>query len=128
VSHRTRDHNVEADAVANLALDVGDHHEFRHETLRPGERIMVTSDGASRGNPGPSSVACAVFLFRDGDFPKLLARVCRKTVDTTNVRAEFDSILLAMQVLCDWISQTVRSMGHSSYCEVDYGKSSGLSC
>ena len=114
VHHRTREHNVEADTMANLALDCGDHQEFRHETLQPGDRILVTSDGASRVNPGPSSVACAVFLFRAGGVPKLLAHVGRKTEDTTNVRAEFDSILLAMKVLCDWISRHVRGLAHNS--------------
>jgi ribonuclease HI len=120
ILHRTREHNVEADALANLVLDVGDFSEFNCEDLRPGDRMLATSNGASRDNPGPSSIAGAVSVYREDCHPRVLARVCRRTADTTNVQAEFDSILLAMHVLCDWISLSSQGPGRNSYCEVEY--------
>jgi len=70
-------------------------------TLRSGEsekwriaKLTAYTDGASRGNPGPS--ACAVILF-DEKNEELLSRSRRLGVATNNV-AEYEGVLLALEL------------------------------
>ncbi len=56
-------------------------------------KIIIYSDGASRGNPGPAG-AGAVLKDKNGD---LLTEVCDYLGEVTNNQAEYRALLLAVE-------------------------------
>ena len=74
------------DGLAEDAVPVGD--------IASGLEITVFTDGASRGNPGKS--ACSA-IFYDGSGEELLRRT-RKLGRTTNNVAEYEGLILALEI------------------------------
>ena len=56
-------------------------------------RVIIYSDGAARGNPGPAG-AGAVLQGEDGH---VIVEVCRYLGETTNNQAEYRALLLALE-------------------------------
>jgi ribonuclease HI len=57
------------------------------------KRILIYTDGAARGNPGPAG-AGAVLIGEDGS---VLAEVSRYLGKTTNNQAEYQALVLALE-------------------------------
>lgn len=56
-------------------------------------RVIIYTDGAARGNPGPAG-AGAVLIGEDGD---ILAEVSRYLGETTNNQAEYQALIMALE-------------------------------
>jgi len=57
------------------------------------ERVAITADGASRGNPGPAAIGATI---KDGQ-GKLIARVSRRIGTATNNQAEYQAVIAALK-------------------------------
>lgn len=57
------------------------------------KRIIIYTDGAARGNPGPAG-AGAVLIGEDGS---LLAELSRYLGETTNNQAEYQALIIALE-------------------------------
>ena len=66
-------------------------------------RLKVYSDGASRGNPGPSAIAFMI-LTEDG---KILKRYSRYVGIRTNNQAEYEALISALEFASKLTSQEV---------------------
>ena len=98
--HVRRTFNFCADSLANLVLDSDVPHMFFIDNdfkLHANDVIMLSSDGASRGNPGPSSAAAIVQVMRDG-VPVTIAYEGVRLVDSTNVKSEYEAAYLAQNL------------------------------
>lgn len=56
-------------------------------------RVIIYSDGAARGNPGPAG-AGAILQGEDGH---VIVEVCRYLGEMTNNQAEYNALLLALE-------------------------------
>jgi ribonuclease HI len=101
--HITRQYNGRADACANRALDEGDFFEADGvQQLKKGDRLILCSDGASRGNPGPSAVGIVLFRIRSNEGVEEILSMGKRIQNGTNVQAEFEACVRSLQVLRDW--------------------------
>ena len=57
------------------------------------ERVIIHTDGASRGNPGPAAIGATV----KNEEGKLLARISRPIGITTNNEAEYRAAIVALE-------------------------------
>ncbi len=57
------------------------------------EEVLICTDGASRGNPGPAAIG-AIIRDRQG---KTLAQVSRRIGVTTNNQAEYRAVIAALE-------------------------------
>jgi len=57
------------------------------------KRIIIYTDGAARGNPGPAG-AGAVLMGEDGD---IISEVSRYLGKTTNNQAEYQALIIALE-------------------------------
>ncbi len=65
--------------------------------------VVVSSDGASRGNPGLGSAsACVTLVFEDSSMVVAVG-ACFLGADVTNIDAEFESACLARRLLIKWL-------------------------
>jgi hypothetical protein len=107
--HAKRKHNSMADCLCNIVLD-RDWPFFEHFvdqcTVKPGDgsMIVVSSDGASRGNPGPASASACVQLYRNGSLEVVASRALRLGDRTCNF-AEFEAACLAQTLFTEWCSR-----------------------
>ncbi len=60
--------------------------------MRP-ERVAISADGASRGNPGPAAIGATI---KDGQ-GKLLARISQRIGIATNNQAEYRALIAALK-------------------------------
>jgi len=102
--HRHREYNSYSDGLANYCLDMHDVQFHVAHTLKDGDALMTCVDGASRGNPGPSGIGASLWVFSANQAPTLLAHCGIRVADTTNVDAEFQSMLMGFHLAIDWIS------------------------
>lgn len=56
------------------------------------ERVIIATDGASRGNPGPAAIGATI---KDGQ-GKLIARISRHIGTATNNQAEYQAVIVAL--------------------------------
>jgi len=79
-------------AIESLARSLGD----RPEAAKPRglERAILHTDGASRGNPGPSAVAAVIYLPTGEE----LASVAKKIGRATNNVAEYRAVIEGMKL------------------------------
>jgi hypothetical protein len=103
VMHIDRERNTYADMLANRALDCGNMLEIlSRDKIGVGDVLVVSSDGASRGNPGPSSSAAAVCLYRAGvAIPVAISAFC--IGHSNSMAAEFEAMCLGMHLLVSWL-------------------------
>jgi len=101
--YRKREHTMYSDALANLALDDKDVQFHNHVKLIKGDALLATFDGASRGNGGLSSCGASLWLFRQNCAQILLAAVGVRIPSTTNVDAEFQSMIMALHLTIEWL-------------------------
>ncbi len=57
------------------------------------KRVVIYSDGASAGNPGPAAIGA---VLKDGQ-GKLLARISQSIGEATNNQAEYRAIIAALE-------------------------------
>ena len=57
------------------------------------ERLIIYTDGASKGNPGPSAVGAVI---KDGQ-GKVISRISRSIGHATNNQAEYRAIIAALE-------------------------------
>jgi hypothetical protein len=103
IMHIDRERNSYADMLANRALDYGNMLEIlSRDKIGVGDVLVVSSDGASRGNPGPSSSAAAVCLYRAGvAIPVAISAFC--IGHSNSMAAEFEALCLGMHLLVSWL-------------------------
>jgi ribonuclease HI len=104
LQHKPRSVNSLADGFCNLVLDQGVPKVeliLAEVPVQPHTCIVLSFDGASRGNPGPSSCAALVQLYSGGQMTLAAYRACALGV-TTNTVAEFEAASLAQGLLTDW--------------------------
>ena len=108
--HMSRTFNSQADWLANRVLDL-QCAEISGMNLcvpfNPGSRILIFSDGASRGNPGLFSAAAVVQILTPNNQLVVLAWRSISLGVSTSVHAEFESAILAQRLfveLCQAIS------------------------
>ena len=103
IHHVQRNFNSSADNLANCALDRGAVVEGKMFLRIPANSIFVlSSDGASRGNPGPSSAAATISVVQ-GHHTLLVAwrGICIGV--RTSVEAEFEAAVLAQRLFVDYM-------------------------
>jgi ribonuclease HI/exonuclease III len=100
---RPRACNNLADSLCNFALDnEANVQHFWDLGFDPRAcPVHVSFDGASRGNPGPSSVAAVVQVHCAGVWLVAAAK-CYCLGHGTSNEAEFEAAIAAMQLLIDW--------------------------
>jgi len=69
-------------------------------------KMSIYSDGASRGNPGPSAIAF-IALTEDG---KMLKRFSKYVGTKTNNQAEYEALIAALEFACEKAGQIVCHM------------------
>lgn len=57
------------------------------------ERVLISADGASRGNPGQAAIGATI---KDGQ-GKLLMRISRRIGNATNNQAEYQAVIAALK-------------------------------
>jgi len=57
------------------------------------DKVVINTDGASQGNPGPSAIGATI---RD-EHGRLLATISRRIGRTTNNQAEYKAIIAALE-------------------------------
>jgi len=57
------------------------------------ERLIIYTDGASKGNPGPSAIGAVI---KDGQ-GKVISRISRSIGHTTSNQAEYRAIIAALE-------------------------------
>ena len=121
IVHRPRSLNSCANELANQVLDSSEGilNLFRlHEVIddldslvqlhedgvrfNPSVFLMLSSDGACRGNPGTSSAAACLHLYIPEFNSILVGRWGIPVGFSTNVHAEFESACLAVRLLLIW--------------------------
>ena len=93
-----------ADWLANRILDLGIP-EIRgmqpNIVLTPGCRVLITSDGACRGNPGLASAAAIIQLMSPCNKLRVAAWCTISLGVSTSVHAEFESAILGQRLFVD---------------------------
>ena len=103
IVHKRRHLNSYADWLANRALDTNSVLSgFRRLLLYSGDCVVLSTDGACRGNPGLSSAAACLQLFREGELIGALAWCACPLGESTNVHAEFESACLGVRLVASW--------------------------
>jgi ribonuclease HI len=69
-------------------------------------KLKIYSDGASRGNPGPSAIAF-IALTEDG---KMLKRFSKYVGTKTNNQAEYEALISALEFACEKADHVVCHM------------------
>ena len=69
-------------------------------------KLNIYSDGASRGNPGPSAIAF-IILTEDG---KTLKKFSKCVGTKTNNQAEYEALIAALEFVCEKADQIVCHM------------------
>jgi ribonuclease HI len=57
------------------------------------EKVVLYTDGASRGNPGPAAIGAVIRDVQGG----ILTRISRRIGKTTNNQAEYQAIIAALE-------------------------------
>ena len=105
--HRERSYNKAADLLANIVLDSGKNiEEIDTRDFSGIDRssfcVAIFSDGASRGNPGPSAIsACIVVYCGSQEF--VVAVSARGIGRATSVHAEWEAACLGRRLLVAWL-------------------------
>ena len=103
--HRPRTQNCIADALANLAVDVGLQCWFTSFVLVRGDRLALCIDGASRGNPSLGRAGCVLLVYgSDGSVSPVAAVSVPLGESITSVQAEFSAAALGYHMLMEWIA------------------------
>jgi ribonuclease HI len=76
------------------------------------ERILVESDGGSRGNPGPAAIG-AIVLDPSTDPPERLATVSRYIGETTNNVAEYEALIAGLEEAAPFRARRIRVLADS---------------
>ena len=125
--HRGRDQNRHADALCNQAIDQqkGGWWWKQHKLVQ-GDKILITSDGACRGQgqsmlrPASevlSSCACIVWVCRDLAPPCAVACMSSFCHNKNSVCMEFDGAVLGLQLVCAWLRHvSVRNVEDDCLC------------
>ena len=101
-----RDQNKDADSLANAALDLGAGSTVWFDCRGDFSDLSVFTDGASRGNPGPSSCA-AVISGLVGTQWRRLVQANRLLGEVTNNIAELEGMILACELLQSLLTRIV---------------------
>lgn len=107
MTHRPRTLNRAADPLANIVLDSGrDIEQIDMRNLSGCDRtslsVFLFTDGASRGNPGPSAAsACIVAYIGSEEF--VVAVCARGLGNATSVEAEWEAACLGRRLLLGWL-------------------------
>jgi hypothetical protein len=102
--HRLRHFNSVSDHFANHVLDSSQVwiESFLCDALPdPNASIVLSSDGACRGNPGPGSASAVIHVLEHG----VLRLVSHRSIQlgrVTNNQAEYEGACLAHSLLIDW--------------------------
>ena len=108
--HRPRAQNGIADALANLAVDVGLESWSSPFALSRGDRLALCIDGASRGNPGLGGAGCVLLVYgADGAVTPVAALSVPLGENVTSVQAEFSAAGLGYHMIMEWISIACQS-------------------
>jgi ribonuclease HI len=108
INHVPRDHNILADALANKVLDSSENCLMYRSKVRAqaGDSFLCFCDGASRGNPGPSSAAAILVQCKaDGSYVPVTYKALRLGV-TTSVRAELEAACLGLDILACFLAES----------------------
>ncbi|MFH1715405.1 MAG: ribonuclease HI family protein [Elusimicrobiota bacterium] len=87
--------------IKSILLKIADsYHDPKSESVSDGKlekdgKVLVFSDGASRGNPGPSSIACVILNSKKQE----ITHANKYIGKATNNEAEYMAILLALDRL-----------------------------
>ena len=101
---RSRTQNSIADALANLAVDVGLECWFSLPALARGDRLALCIDGASRGNPGLGGTGCVLLVYGcDGSVAPVAAVSVPLGENIMSVQADFSAAALGYHLM-EWIS------------------------
>jgi ribonuclease HI len=57
------------------------------------ERVIISADGAARGNPGPAAIGAAI----KDEQGKFVARISRRIGTATNNQAEYQAVIAALK-------------------------------
>jgi len=98
--HVARSYNASADHIANAVLDFGRdriHLVDLDFCFNSNDVVVISSDGASRGNPGPSSAAGLVQVYRNNALQTVAFEGAFLGV-STSVHAEYESALIAQRL------------------------------
>jgi ribonuclease HI len=105
--HIPRECNIVADGLANRALDEDVDEFWWHPSSRSwafcAAALLLHSDGASRGNPGPSSSAAALSVLVDGTW-HLAAHGFRRMGHCTSTLAEAHGVHLGLEILIAFLN------------------------
>ena len=63
--------------------------------IEPGQRLVLRTDGASRGNPGPAAAGVVI----ENEQGKLLAQGKKYLGPLTNNQAEYQALILGLQAI-----------------------------
>jgi ribonuclease HI len=74
-------------------------------------KIQIYSDGASRGNPGPSAIAYTIYDEQNN----LIDQASKYIGRATNSEAEYDALIWAMDVACSYCRNEVRFHSDSEF-------------
>jgi ribonuclease HI len=100
--HQKRELNAAADLLANRAVREGGWAQIVwNGELASGDVLVVCTDGASKGNPGPSGSAAVVFLHRQNTLLEIASSGYRCD-RSTSVVAEFEAACIGIHLLCAW--------------------------
>ncbi|CAE8629740.1 unnamed protein product [Polarella glacialis] len=108
-----REANVEADALANAALDLGLGSVSWFSVPSDFADIVFHSDGSSRGNPGPAACAAIISVWADGQWCRA-ASGSRVLEPTTNTVAELEGSALAFEMLVGVLGRYLVCIGGKS--------------
>ena len=106
--HRLRHFNTVSDHFANNVLDADRAciEQFLCDSLpSAAASVVLSSDGASRGNPGPGSASAALHVLEHGVLRLVAHRAIQLGTVTNNI-AEFEGACLAHSLLIDWSIRT----------------------
>jgi ribonuclease HI len=103
LKHVPRAQNSLADRLANAALDTGSISSCRVVPLKAGDKLALFTDGACRGNPGRSSIGCAIVLYRPKASALTVAVFAKATGHGTNIITEFEAGLFGWHILQEWL-------------------------
>ncbi len=127
--HCARTSNAAADALANFALDLKTDiyqcprvcEELGLRLRTNGANLVLYSDGASRGNPGPASAGAILCLVGDDIDNRVMCQcsflhapntvkcvviacIAKQLGSVTNSVAEYESACIGRRLLIDWLS------------------------
>ena len=103
---RPRAENTLADAVGKYAMDVGAKTWYTSIAILPGDRFVISSDGARRGS-GACSCAAAITLYRNLQPPAVVAACALPLCQNTNVEAGFEGAVLGLLLFVEVVRRMV---------------------